>query len=141
MEQRCITTVAEPAHNGHPLIARDAMSRSTLLATALSTLLLSACASSPATPATAATSQPSAFTVEVPAISRPQGETAQWWGIFIIGLSLPFGILGIITPVIITYLLLFVSGVPMTEKALSKKRGWKQYAERVSIFLPLPPKK
>jgi len=79
MEQRCITTVVEPAHNGHPLIARDAMSRSTLLATALSTLLLSACASSPATPATAATSQPSAFTVEVPAISRPQGETAQWW--------------------------------------------------------------
>ena len=79
MEQRCITTVAEPAHNGHPLIARDAMSRSTLLATALSTLLLSACASSPATPATAASSQPGALTVDVPAISRPQGETAQWW--------------------------------------------------------------
>ena len=55
------------------------MSRSTLLATALSTLLLSACASSPATPAAAATSQPGALTVDVPAISRPQGETAQWW--------------------------------------------------------------
>lgn len=68
------------------------------------------------------------------------GEAAMWWGIFVIALSTYFGWLGIISPVIITYLLLFISGVPMAEKALAKRRGWKQYALRTSKFLPLPPK-
>jgi steroid 5-alpha reductase family enzyme len=69
------------------------------------------------------------------------GEATMWWGIFIIALQLPYGWLGIITPVVITYLLLFVSGVPMTEKSFGGRPGWKAYAARTSKFLPLPPKK
>jgi steroid 5-alpha reductase family enzyme len=69
------------------------------------------------------------------------GEATMWWGIFIIVLSTPYGWLGIITPAIITYLLLFVSGVPMTEKAFEGRPGWKAYARRTSKFLPLPPNK
>ncbi|WP_305804707.1 alkaline phosphatase [Stenotrophomonas sp. YIM B06876] len=49
------------------------MSRVTPLFCALSTLLLGACASLP--PASA----PAAVNVEVPAITRPAGETPQWW--------------------------------------------------------------
>ena len=59
------------------------MSRPTLLATALSTLLLSACASAPATTAvqTAAAdaAEQAAIRIDVPQVSRPDGETAQWW--------------------------------------------------------------
>ena len=69
------------------------------------------------------------------------GEATMWWGVFIIALSTPYGWLGLITPVVITYLLLFVSGVPMTEKSFEGRPGWKAYKDRTSIFLPLPPKK
>jgi steroid 5-alpha reductase family enzyme len=69
------------------------------------------------------------------------GEAAQWWGIFIIAVSLPQGWLAIISPVLITYLLLFVSGVPMTEKAFEGRKGWKAYQKQTSKFLPLPPRK
>jgi steroid 5-alpha reductase family enzyme len=69
------------------------------------------------------------------------GEATMWWGIFVIALSTPYGWLGVIAPVVITYLLLFVSGVPMTEKAFEGKPGWNAYKKRTSKFLPLPPNK
>ena len=69
------------------------------------------------------------------------GEATMWWGIFVIALSVPNGWMAIISPVVITYLLLFVSGVPMTEKAFVGKPGWETYKRRVSMFIPLPPKK
>lgn len=69
------------------------------------------------------------------------GEATMWWGIFIIALGTQFGWVGIITPVIISYLLLFVSGVPLTEKGMASRPGWQTYKKRTSIFLPLPPKK
>lgn len=69
------------------------------------------------------------------------GEATMWWGVFIIALSTPYGWLGIVTPVVITYLLLFVSGVPMTEKAFDGKPGWEDYRKKTSKFFPLPPNK
>ena len=38
------------------------------------------------------------------------GEVTIWWGIFLITLSSPFGIYGIIGPIVISILILFVSG-------------------------------
>ncbi len=69
------------------------------------------------------------------------GEATMWWGIFMIALGTPYGWLGIVTPVVITYLLLFVSGVPMTEKAFEGRPGWSAYKKRTSKFFPLPPNK
>ncbi|HEY1085122.1 MAG TPA: DUF1295 domain-containing protein [Candidatus Saccharimonadales bacterium] len=68
------------------------------------------------------------------------GEATMWWGILVIACGTPYGWVGIITPVVITYLLLFVSGVPLAEKALEKRKGWKVYKNRTSIFVPLPPR-
>lgn len=67
------------------------------------------------------------------------GEATMWWGIFVIALSVPYGWVGVLTPVLITYLLLFVSGVPMTEKSFQGKPGWEAYKKRTSKFIPLPP--
>lgn len=69
------------------------------------------------------------------------GEATMWWGIFLIALATPYGWVGVLTPVVITYLLLFISGVPLTEKAFEGKPGWNAYKKRTSKFLPLPPKK
>ena len=69
------------------------------------------------------------------------GEATQWWGIWIIALAVPFGWIGVMSPIIITVLLLFVSGVPLTEKRFAGRAGWNEYRKRTSVFIPLPPKK
>ena len=68
------------------------------------------------------------------------GESLLWWGIFIIALGTPFGWVAVLTPFVITYLLLFVSGVPLTERAFVGRKGWAAYKKRTSVFIPLPPK-
>lgn len=69
------------------------------------------------------------------------GELTQWWGIFVICLTLPFGWVGVIGPVLISYLILFVSGIPLSEKRFEGRPGWDEYQKRTSAFLPLPPRK
>lgn len=69
------------------------------------------------------------------------GEVAMWWGIFIIGLGASWGALGIIGPVIITLMLVFVSGIPMTERAMEHDPAFQEYKKRTSALIPLPPKK
>lgn len=68
------------------------------------------------------------------------GELTQWWGIFILCLTTPFGWVGIIGPVLISYLILFVSGVPLSEKRFEGRPGWSSYRDRTSVLLPLAPK-
>lgn len=68
------------------------------------------------------------------------GEATLWWGIFIIAFSLPFGWVAVITPVAITYLLLFVSGVPLAERRFEGRPGWAKYKKQTSVFVPLPPR-
>lgn len=68
------------------------------------------------------------------------GEAVQWWGVFIIALSIPLGWMSIIAPLTITVLLLFVSGVPLTEKRFEGRLGWGAYKKRTSVFFPLPPR-
>lgn len=69
------------------------------------------------------------------------GELTQWWGIFLMCLSTPFGVVGIIGPVLITYLILFVSGIPLNEKRFEGRPGWATYKARTSAILPLPPRR
>jgi steroid 5-alpha reductase family enzyme len=69
------------------------------------------------------------------------GEATQWWGIWVIALGVPFGWVAVVSPLLITVLLLFVSGVPLTEKRFAGRQGWNEYRKRTSVFIPLPPKK
>lgn len=68
------------------------------------------------------------------------GEVTQWWGIWLIALSVTNGLFGIIGPITITFLILKVSGIPLLEKRMTEKPEFAQYKRRVSIFLPLPPR-
>lgn len=69
------------------------------------------------------------------------GEVTQWWGIFFIACSIPGGLVTIISPLTITILILFVSGIPLLEKKYAGRPDFEEYKKRTSIFLPLPPKK
>lgn len=69
------------------------------------------------------------------------GEATMWWGIFIITLSSRSGMLGIISPITITLMLLYVSGVPMLEKHYKDNIEFQEYAKVTSKFLPWFPKK
>lgn len=68
------------------------------------------------------------------------GEATMWWGIFILALSTGVAWFSIFSPIIITLLLLFVSGVPMLEKAMEGRTGFKAYAQRTNKFFPWFPK-
>ncbi len=68
------------------------------------------------------------------------GEVTQWWGLWIIALSVPYGFFGIIGPLTITFLILKVSGVPMLEKGMAMNPLFDEYRKKTSVFIPLPPK-
>lgn len=66
------------------------------------------------------------------------GEVTQWWGIFL--LSLPNGFFTIIGPLLITFLITKVSGIPLLEKKYAGNKEFEAYKDRTSIFFPMPPK-
>lgn len=68
------------------------------------------------------------------------GEVTLWWGVFITALSLDISILNAlilsISPITITYLLLFLSGIPMLEKKYKEREDFKAYASKTPAFFP-----
>ena len=70
------------------------------------------------------------------------GECLVWWGLFLITLATPGGILTIISPIVITFLLLKVSGVTLLEKTIMDSRPeYADYMKTTSAFLPWFPKR
>ena len=75
------------------------------------------------------------------------GEILIWWGITLtcIPYFKGYDFIYFISPVTITLLLLFVSGIPLLEKSWDEKWGkdpsFIQYRKQTSILIPLPPKK
>jgi len=70
------------------------------------------------------------------------GDAAVWWGIGLVGLGTPWGWMALVGPVVMTFLLVRVSGVAMLEKTIGERRpGYAEYIRRTSAFFPLPPKK
>jgi len=67
------------------------------------------------------------------------GEALVWWGFGVIGVATG-GLPGLLGPAIMTYLLLYVSGVALLESTLIQKAGYIQYVGRTPPFLPLPAK-
>jgi steroid 5-alpha reductase family enzyme len=69
------------------------------------------------------------------------GDAFQWWGFFILALSAGYW-WTLISPVIMTLLLIRVSGVALLEKTLKEtKPGYREYVENTSAFIPMPPRK
>lgn len=68
------------------------------------------------------------------------GEAVLWWGIWIIALSVPWGWTTVVSPLLMTLLLRYVSGVPMAERMMEGREGWSEYTRTTKIFVPGPPR-
>jgi steroid 5-alpha reductase family enzyme len=69
------------------------------------------------------------------------GESVLWWGWALFGLGTAAGPWGLLPALAMTLLLVKGSGVPLVEKgAESRRPGYRDYVERTSSFVPLPPR-
>jgi steroid 5-alpha reductase family enzyme len=71
------------------------------------------------------------------------GDASVWWGIWLVG-GLASGwlpALSIVSPATMSFFLVFASGARLLEKTMMKRPGYPEYAERTSMFFPLPPRK
>lgn len=64
------------------------------------------------------------------------GEAVIWWGIYVVSLAYGAPVWTIMSPMTITYLLRFVSGVPMLEKRMAKYEEFEDYKKKTSVFIP-----
>lgn len=67
------------------------------------------------------------------------GEAVQWWGIFVIACSAD-GWMTIASPLMITYLLRYVSGVPMLERKYATRPDFEDYKRKTNAFFPQLPR-
>jgi steroid 5-alpha reductase family enzyme len=68
------------------------------------------------------------------------GEFCVWWGFYVIALAAG-GWWTILSPILMSVLLLRVSGVTLLEKDIKSRRpGYEEYVNRTSAFVPLPPR-
>lgn len=68
------------------------------------------------------------------------GEVTLWWGVFLVVLPVEHGLWTLVSPVTITVLILFVSGIPMLEEKYEGDPEFEAYRRRTSAFFPMPPK-
>lgn len=64
------------------------------------------------------------------------GEVLMWWGVYLITLSVPYGWAAIIAPLTITFLILFVTGIPLAEKPFINSLEYQEYRRTTSAFIP-----
>lgn len=67
------------------------------------------------------------------------GDSAVWWGLYLVAASAWPGVLTILSPVVMTYFLVFATGARLLEKEMSTRPGYPEYQQRTSYFLPRPP--
>ena len=69
------------------------------------------------------------------------GDSLFWWGIFLFSYGYTSNLLIAISPVIMTYFLIKVSGVSLLERQLKhKKEGYEDYINNTSSFILMPKK-
>jgi len=69
------------------------------------------------------------------------GDATQWWGIWLIATSAG-GWWTIFAPILMTFLLVRVSGVGLLERTIADRReGYADYMASTSAFIPLPPRR
>ncbi|MHB9032212.1 MAG: DUF1295 domain-containing protein [Anaerolineae bacterium] len=67
------------------------------------------------------------------------GDAAQWWGFYLLAASAG-GWWSVFSPLLMTILLLRVSGVALLEKTLETRPGYREYAAGTSAFVPWFPR-
>jgi len=69
------------------------------------------------------------------------GDACVWWGIYLVCASSWPGVFTILSPIAMTFFLVFATGARLLERTMMQRTGYPEYAEKTSMFFPLPPKK
>ena len=68
------------------------------------------------------------------------GDACVWWGLWAIAAGTGAGAWTLAAPLVMTFLLLRVSGVALTERHMADRPGYAAYVRRTSAFVPWPPR-
>ena len=69
------------------------------------------------------------------------GDAAVWWGLALLALHHPIGLVGLVSAALMTWLLARGTGAKLLESTIGDRRpGYADYVRRTSGFFPLPPK-
>lgn len=70
------------------------------------------------------------------------GDTVLWWGYFAFALGAPGGIFTLPCPILMTFLILKISGVSLLERTIEERRPkYRDYAESTNAFFPWFPRR
>jgi len=69
------------------------------------------------------------------------GDACVWWGLWLVAASAWPGVLTVLSPLAMTYFLVFATGARLLEETMMKRPAYPEYAARTSMFVPLPPKR
>ena len=69
------------------------------------------------------------------------GDSSVWWGTWLVAASAWPGVLTVLSPVAMTYFLVFATGARLLERHMAQRPGYTAYQARTSYFLPRPPRR
>jgi steroid 5-alpha reductase family enzyme len=69
------------------------------------------------------------------------GDAAVWWGLTLLAMHHPAGLIGLVSAALMTWLLARGTGAKLLESSIGNRRpGYAEYVKSTSGFFPLPPK-
>jgi steroid 5-alpha reductase family enzyme len=68
------------------------------------------------------------------------GDSAVWWGLWLITIAGWPSLATVLSPVAMTYFLVYATGARPTERIMANRPGFREYQSRTSFFVPRPPR-
>jgi steroid 5-alpha reductase family enzyme len=68
------------------------------------------------------------------------GDATVWWGLWLITIAGWRSLTTVLSPTLMTYFLVWVTGARLTEKYMKGRPGFAEYQQRTSFFIPRPPR-
>jgi steroid 5-alpha reductase family enzyme len=68
------------------------------------------------------------------------GDASVWWGLWLITITSWRSLTTVLSPALMTYFLVSVTGARLTEKYMKGRPGFAEYQQRTSFFIPRPPR-
>jgi steroid 5-alpha reductase family enzyme len=68
------------------------------------------------------------------------GDASVWWGLWLVTTASWWSLTTILSPALMTYFLVSVTGARLTEKYMKGRPGFAEYQQRTSFFIPSPPR-
>ncbi len=68
-------------------------------------------------------------------------ELLMWWSLYLMSIQNIESMIWILSPILLSYLIIYVTWIPLLEEHLKGREWYSEYIRRTSILIPFPPKK